>query len=494
MDNFGILSILPPIIAIFLAIKTRQVYFSLIFGIWIGWVIINGWNLFDGSIAAIEGIVGVFKSAGNTRTIIFSCLVGSLITLIQKSGGVEGFINSINKVLQNIEERKKGKSRTIIQIYAWLTGILIFVETNISVLTVGSIFRPIFDKKLIPREKLAYIVDSSSAPVCVLVPFNAWGAYLIGLIAAQSIGNPFNVLINSIAYNFYPILAVIFVFIVIKTNFNFGPMKSAEKRAAETGQVIADDSTPMISDEITTLESKEGIQRKAINMIVPILIMVISMPVFLVFTGWSVSSINTFDTFIQKLSTAISNGSGSSAVLYAVILATTTASVIYFAQKLFVLKEISTLWLKGISGLMPLAFLMVLAFAIGDVCNELSTGVFIADVSKGLLSPGFVPMILFLISCFIAFSTGTSWGTFAIMISIGVPLSQALDANLYMSIAAILGGGVFGDHCSPISDTTIVSSMASACDHIDHVKTQLPYALLVGGITTILYLMLGFIG
>ncbi len=491
MDTFGILSILPPVIAIFLAIKTRQVYFSLIFGIWIGWIIISGWNFFDGSVAAIEAIVNVFKSAGNTRTIIFSCLVGSLITLIQKSGGVEGFIIWINKTLAKIEEKKEGKSRTIIQIYAWLTGILIFVETNISVLTVGSIFRPIFDKKSIPREKLAYIVDSSSAPICVLVPFNAWGAYLIGLIAAQSIGNPFEVLINSIVYNFYPILAVIFVFIIIKSNFNFGPMKRAEERASKTGKVIADGSTPMISDEITMLNSKEGIKAKSLNMIIPILTMVISMPLFLIITGWNQNNFEATATFIQKVSSSISNGSGSSAVLYSVILATTTASIMYFAQKIFNLKEVSELWLKGISGLIPLAFLMLLAFAIGDVCKELETGQYIADISKGLLSPGFVPMILFIISCFIAFSTGTSWGTFAIMISIGIPLSQTLDANIYMSIAAILGGGVFGDHCSPISDTTIVSSMASACDHIDHVKTQLPYALFVGGITSTLYLLMG---
>lgn len=494
MESYGILSIVPPIIAIFLAIKTRQVYFSLIFGLWIGWVILNDWNLFGGSIAAVEGIVDVFKSSGNTRTIIFSCLVGSLITLIQKSGGVEGFINFINNALQKIEERKTGKSRTVIQIYAWLTGILIFVETNISVLTVGSIFRPIFDKKRVPREKLAYIVDSSSAPVCVLVPFNAWGAYLIGLIAAQSIGNPFNVLINSVVYNFYPILAVIFVFIIIKGAFDFGPMKTAEKRAKDTGKVIADGSTPMISDEITMLAKKTGVKAKTVNMLAPILVMVLSMPLFLIFTGWSEKNFSNAGSFIQKISTAISNGSGSSAVLYAVILAATTASLMYFLQKIFSLKEISGLWLKGISGLMPLAFLMVLAFAVGNVCSELKTGLFIADVSKGLLSPGFVPMILFLISCFIAFSTGTSWGTFAIMISIGIPLSQTLDANIYMSIAAILGGGVFGDHCSPISDTTIVSSMASACDHIDHVKTQLPYALFIGGITAILYLLLGLIG
>ena len=491
MEEYGIWSILPPVIAIFLALKTKQVYVALIFGITLGWLIIHDWNVIDGVVATIEAFVNVFKSEGNTRTIMFSALVGALLIFIQSSGGVEGFMKRITKILQKYEEKETGKSRVIVQIFALFTGMSLFVETSISSLTVGTLYRPVFDKLKIPREKLAYIADSISAPSAILIPFNAWGAFIMGLLLTQGIDEPFTALMSSIMYNFYPILTLLMVFIIIVSKKDFGPMRKAELRTKETGKLLEDTARPMVSDSITSTKTKEGVTPKAFNMVIPLFTMVGMMPFMLAFTGWD--KVKIFTSFGNHVSQAIGQGSGSAAVLYSVITSLVVAMILYRSQKIMKTADLIELALKGISGLMPLALLMMLAFAISAVCNELGTGLFVANWSKAWLSAEFLPMVVFLISAFIAFSTGTSWGTFAIMMSIAIPMAEVHDANLYLVIAATLGGGVFGDHCSPISDTTIISSMASASDHIDHVKTQLPYALFTGIITASIYLVLGFV-
>jgi len=495
MTEYGFLSLLPPVLAIILAIRTKQVFVSLLFGIWLGWVIINDFNLLTGSFDTIQALVDVFKDDGNTRTIMFSALVGALIIFIQRSGGVEGFIIKISKILEKQEQKKAGNNRVIVQFLAWLTGVLIFVESNISVLTVGALYRPIFDKLKIPREKLAYIADSSSSPSSILIPFNAWGAFIMGLLLAQGFENPFATLLNAVLYNFYPILALGMVLVIIFTKKDFGPMAAAERRAKEEGKLLADDAQPMVSDELTEVTTKNGITPKAYNMVIPIAIMVLMMPIMLGYTGWEAALENRPNaSFFDKFFFAVGQGSGSTSVLTSLIISLLYAMISYKIQGIMDLKEMIDLTLKGIAGMMPLALLMLFAFAIGAVCKELETGIYVAEVAKGWLSPSLVPFIVFIVSCFIAFSTGTSWGTFAIMIAIAVPMSQTMGANVHLAIAAALGGGVFGDHCSPISDTTILSSMASASDHIDHVKTQFPYALVCGGITAFLYLIIGFMG
>jgi tetracycline resistance efflux pump len=491
VNDFGILSVLPPILAIILALRTRQVYISLVVGIWLGWLIISDWNILQGTVATLEGFVEVFKSPGNTKTIMFSALVGALLIFIQYSGGVRGFILRIEKLLQRVEEKGKGRSRVVVELIALATGVILFIETSISSLTVGTLYRPVFDRLKIPREKLAYIADSSSAPSSILIPFNAWGAFIMGLLLAQGIENPFRTMVSAMGFNFYPMIAIFMVFMVIVTRKDIGPMARAEKRTRDTGKLLNDGARPMVSDEVTSYEMKEGITPRALNMILPLGVMILMMLVSLAYTGWD--QIENASSFLDHLGKALGRGSGSSAVLYSVTTAILVAMVLYRVQGIMRLRKMVELILKGISELMPLALLMMLAFSISHVCNSLGTGEYVAGITEGWLSPALLPAIIFILSSFIAFSTGTSWGTFAIMISIAVPMAELHGANLFLVVAATMGGGVFGDHCSPISDTTIISSMSSASDHIDHVRTQLPYALVTGIATALLYLILGFI-
>lgn len=493
MDTYGFWSLLPPLLAIYLAIRTKQVYISLLIGIWLSWIIIAHGNLFKGTYQTIMALVNVFKDDGNTKTIMFSALVGGLIILIQKSGGVSGFIHWIDTKLGGMPPEHLRKNRKRIQLFAWLTGIIIFVETSISALTVGTVFRPLFDKLKISREKLAYIADSSAAPISILIPFNAWGAFIMSLLLAQGFDNGFMVLFKAMQYNFYPVLAILLVFVVIIFDLNIGAMKKAAYRTRVKNQILAEDAKPMISEELTGVKPVVSLQKsKAYNMILPLIVMVLMMPISLIIDGWpKIQPINVQRTINHKIVLALSKGSGSTAVLLAVITAIIFAMLIYRIQKIAKITNMFDWVMKGISEMMPLAILMLLAFAISHVTKELHTGQYVAELSKNILIPELVPVIIFIISAFVAFATGTSWGTFAIMIPIAAQMAATLNVNPYLSIAAVLSGGVFGDHTSPISDTTIIASMACASDHIDHVKTQLPYAFIAGGLTAILFLIYG---
>ena len=470
--TYGFLSILPPLLAICLALRSKQVLLSLTLGVFGGWVILDEGNILTAFLHTAEAIVNVFQNKGSARTIIFTLLIGVLIQLIQYSGGMRAFVSMVQSKL---ESSRSPSSK--VQLLTAISGFLIFIESNISVLTVGTTFRPLFDKYKISRQKLAYLIDSSSAPSCILFPINAWGAYIMGLIAAFDNLDPFKILLYSIPFNFYPILTLALVFYLAAAGKSHGLMRKFDQN---------------IPVELPRVENEKPVKRNGGSnfMVLPILVMIISMPVYLVYTGWDY---NHTDSYQQLIWNSIGNGSGSSSVLYSVL-----TSIIFLAAMMAIKRSISLVGffeesLKGMKDMLTMAVLMVLAFAIGNVCNELETGVYIANISRKWLSPATIPLILFITSCFVAFSTGTSWGTFAIMISIAVPLSQTLYLNPYLLIAAVLGGGVFGDHCSPISDTTLISSVASGSDHIDHVRTQLPYALFTGGIAAVFYLLAGII-
>ncbi|MEX1139952.1 MAG: Na+/H+ antiporter NhaC family protein [Bacteroidota bacterium] len=467
--NFGWLSILPPVLAIVLAIWTRQVFISLFLGIWFGWMILTG-GVVSGLAAGIQACIDVFKDNGNTRVIIFSSLIGALITLTQRSGGVQGFVDWIQR-------KKFVRSRRGASILAWIVGMSIFIESSITCLVTGAIARPLFERFKISREKLAYILDSTSAPVCVLIPLNAWGAYVLGLLSQEGVENPIGLFFQTIPYNFYALLSVVLVAFISFTFLDFGPMKKAERRADETGKTIADNAIPLVSDDVTSIEPKAESHKNPLNMIIPIGGMILMMPLSLYLTGDG----------------DITAGSGSTSVLWSVLLAITLAGGMAITQRILNIREVVDLTLRGMGGLIPLGILMNFAFAMGDTTKALGTGLYVASVAQEVISPAIVAPLIFLASSFIAFSTGTSWGTFAIMIPIAVPTAVAMGSDLPLTVAAVLSGGVFGDHSSPISDTTLVSSMAAASDHIDHVRTQLPYALSAAAGALVLFAAAGFL-
>ncbi len=349
------------------------------------------------------------------------------------------------------------------QFLAWLVGVIIFIESNITVLVAGSVARPLFDRFKSSREKLAYLIDSTSAPICILIPLNAWGAYNLGILSSLGVENPLGLFLSSIVFNFYAMAAVLLALATVIWGLEFGPMKKAEERT-RSGQLLWPDAQPMIDEAILSPKPNEKIPPRAVNMALPIVVMVVMMPVSLFLTG----------------NGSLMEGSGSTSVLWAVLSGLATAWIMLLIQRGSSLDELTRTGLRGAGGLVPLALILLLALALGDVAVEMGTGEYVARVTQGVLPPvAFLPLV-FLVSAGIAFSIGSSWGTFAIMLPIAVPAAEVMGFPLAPFVAASLAGGIFGDHSSPISDTTIISSMAAATDHIDHVRTQLPYALVSG--------------
>lgn len=461
------MSVLPPLLAIALAIITRQVILSLSIGIWVGFSILHSVNPVTGLALGIEGVVNVFTDAGDTRVLMFTLIIGGLIATIEKSGGVRGFIH----LLERNHWVTNGKRA---QWLAYLVGIVVFIESNITLLVAGAISRPLFDRYQIAREKLAYIIDSTSAPVCIMIPLNAWGAIVLSLLSASAVDEPISVFMLAIPFNFYPITVLLVSAFVIWRNLDFGPMRKAQQRTS-TGALLWPNATPMVDPAILGTGEQGDDNDRARFMLVPIAVMVVAMPAGLLITGDGV----------------LSAGSGSTAVLWAVLAALAAAWLLVFTHGRTTLDDLMRTFLRGAGGLLPVAMILLFALALGDVANLLGTGAYVAQLAQETIPTAILLPLLFILSGFIAFSIGSSWGTFAIMIPLAMQIAVSLDFSTSLFLAAVLSGSVFGDHASPISDTTVVASMASATDHIDHVRTQLPYALLSAGIAAIAFFLTG---
>lgn len=467
MNDPGWFSILPPVLAIVLAIWSKQVILSLFAGIWMGFTILNGFNPLVGVTAGLDGVVNVFGDAGDAKVLIFTLLIGSLIATIEHSGGVRGFVHFL-------ESRRWVHTGKRAQFLAWATGLVVFIESNITLLVAGSVSRPLFDRYKVSREKLAYLIDATSAPVCVMIPLNAWGAVIIGLVASSGVDNPLETFIASIPYNFYAIAAIFLSLFVIWKNVNLGPMKAAEERT-QGGDLLWPGAIPLVDtsgEDTPDGETADNIP-SAWLMVLPIVVMILMMPVGLYVTGDG----------------NLIEGSGSTAILWSVSTAILVAWVMLLAKGNTSINDLMLVFMKGAGNLLPIATILLLALALGDVANLLGTGPYVAGVAGAAVPAFMLAPLIFIVSAFIAFSVGSSWGTFAIMIPIAIPIATTLGLPVPLMLGAAISGAIFGDHASPISDTTVVASMASATDHIDHVRTQLPYALVAAAIATVGFLL-----
>ena len=462
-------SVIPPLLAIGLAIATRQVILSLSIGLWMGAWLLGSGNPLAAIPQAIDAVINVFTDPGDTRVLVFTLVIGGLIATIEKLGGVREFIHLL-------QERKWVTGPGRAQWLAFGTGVVVFIESNITLLIAGAISRPLFDRYRVSREKLAYIIDATSAPICVLIPLNAWGAVIVSLLASSGIENPIDVFIGAILLNFYAIFAVLVCALVIWSDFDIGPMRAAQRRTAE-GKFLWPNATPMVDPSLIEAGQSRQPQDSAKLMLLPVLALVLSMPLGLYVTGEG----------------DLTAGSGSTSVLWAVLIALGTAWAIVLGSRRATLETLMQLFLKGAGGLLPVAMILLFSLALGDVANALGTGVFVAQLAQETIPSALLLPLLFLLSAFIAFSIGSSWGTFAIMIPLAMQIVAALDMNASVFLAAVLSGAVFGDHASPISDTTVVASMAAATDHIDHVRTQLPYALISAGLATVAFFVSGLV-
>ena len=451
------ISVIPPIVAIIVVLWRKEVIIALLLAIFSAELLqlAFSWQApLPAALNTIERIVGVFGDAGNARLLIFSLMIGALLAYIRTSGGVAAMVASI----VNRGIAKNGKQAALL---TSAVGGVIFVESNLSVLTAGILSRGLFDKFRMSRAKLAYIIDSTSAPVCILILLNGWGAFILVLLNAYDFGaSSATVLWNTVILNFYALVTLVIVFITAASGRYFGPLARSEpEEHAEAG----------LDESIKATRAR--------YMVIPIAVMIGGMLAFMYWTGDGV----------------LANGSGSKSVLYATTLATVVAYLMMLlGQKIAHIKLVK-LGFDGMGELLPLVAIVLLALALGQSLGDLGTGAYIAKLVGGNLPTFLIPAVLFLAGALISFSTGTSWGTFAILIPLGMPLAIALDLPPSLLLAAILGGGVFGDHCSPISDTTAVSAIASGCDLLEHVRTQLPYALTAGGLSLLMYLVAGIV-
>ena len=462
--SMGFISLIPAILAIVLSFITKDTVASLVIA------------CIAGTLLAGNGLLGfptlLKESLGTTSfswVMLLNLFAGILVAYFKKTGAIQAFT-------QFVKDKHLGRKGT--QLVAWVMGMFVYFSDSFSPLFVGSTMREISDNERISREKLAYIADSTAAPVSVLVPITGWAAYLsglaigIGCIADQEAASA--LFLKAIPFNFYAILAVLMVGLIASGIIkDFGPMKKAEKRAMEEGKVVRDGGVPMVGKELTDMKAYEGLKpRIFLNFLLPVLMIIC----IAVGTYISMKSAKTMEAFLF------------------VILFMSVSMMIQGVP----FKEVMQTVQEGIKGATPAVIILALAYSINALSKQMGTANYIISITQGFLTPALLPAIIFVVSAIMAFATGSSWGTFAICMPIALPLAFNFSGGVVNTLvvacfAAVAGGGVFGDHCSPLSDTTVLASSGSGSDHIDHVKTQLPYALCCGAIAAVLYLILGFV-
>lgn len=486
----GILSLLPPILAIALAFIARQVLLSLFCGVWLGSIFVFDYHPLLGFIKTVDTyLVKALADSSHAAILIFSMTLGGMVGVISKAGGTQGIVQKLSKFAKN----QRGG-----QLATWAMGVLIFFDDYANTLIVGNTMRPFTDRLRVSREKLSYIVDSTSAPIASIALISTWIGFQIGLIdqafdALKIEHNAYHIFLESIPFSTYSILAVLFVLVIALAQRDFGPMYHAEIRALRFGKVLRDGAQPLTDSAALDMTADERTPLRWYNALIPIMVVIAVTLVGLYLDGRT--SLGEAAA-TAKLGDIFGAANSFSVLMWAAFTGLLTAMALSLSQKILTLNETLNAAVNGYKSMLMAAMILILAWAIGEICKDLHTADYVIEFSKGMLSPHIIPFVTFVVAAFISFSTGTSWATMAILTPIVIPLAYQLplDAGLNSTlnheiligtVGAVLSGSVMGDHCSPISDTTILSSMSSAADHVDHVRTQLPYAILVGMVASL---------
>lgn len=509
MDHYGIWGIIPPLLTIVLAFLTKDVIVSLFLGILSGALIVAGGNPAVALMNLTDLLADSLSDGWNIRIFLFCALLGGLVGMLSKTGAASSF---------GIWASSKLKTRTGSQFMTFIFGIIIFIDDYFNSMTVGTVMRPITDKTKVSRAKLAYILDSTAAPVCIIAPISSWVVTVMSIVrdaqGFEQLGmTEFEFFIHAIPYNLYALLALLLVLSVIFLKRDFGPMKQSELLAAR-GQLYNEDLYGPASGSVEEIAASRA---KPIDMLFPIIVLIISAIIFFPVVTWlgaiDGETIKTMGDAMSSMSLgkAFNDTDSSMALWYAVIFTITATYIYYLARRLLTLKEGGQALQNGIQSMLPALIILTMAWSIGTIIKSpraddgLGLGLYLSHVvSDGGFPIGILPAILFVLSAVISFATGTSWGTFGIMIPIAMPIVTGLVSGLGMdqaglvnasmiSISAVIGGAVFGDHASPISDTTILSSTGASCPHLEHVATQMPYAIFVAVCSFIGFIVGGFL-
>ena len=469
--EYGFLSVIPPLVTIVLALAIRNVFVALLVGIFLASMTLSP-DIFSGINATFYNVVKTFASNGNTIVIMSLLLIGAMLYLIERSGGIEGFVD--------IMVRKKSiiRSKKAAAFFTWLLGIVIVTSGSLSCMVTGSIARPLNDSMKVSHEKAAFLIHTTSTPWCVLLPLSGWLGAMTGYLTSGGVPDDqaITVLFQSIPLNFYCIIAVVFALISCLAPVDFGPMKKAEERASLTGALDDPAHVASSSSQSATKLAPKAKPHLA-NMIVPIVVMIATIIGVLYVTG----------------SGNLTKGAGMQALLWGSVLSVLSISVMCLAEKVFTLEELTNEVLKGMCTMFGIATILCLAFTLGPLVKQLGTGAYLSSIFMQFLTPSLLPLLTFIIAMILSFATGTSMGTMAIMAVIALPMAIDMGVNSPLTAGAMFGGSIFGDHASPISDTTIMSCATSGCNIMDHIKTQMPYVLGFACVSMVLYVVCGFI-
>lgn len=473
--DFGVFSLLPPVLAVGLALWTRSVLIGLFVAVFVGATMLAEFNPVDGLVSTFADYL--FAKLGdpyNASIVLMMLLVGVFSTLLERGGGAQALLSAVR---ERVQTPRQG------QLIAWFGGMMIWFSDSSNAVVLGPIVRPVTDRVRISREKLAYLLDATSATIPSLLPITAWGAYILGILgdSLPEGETPMGVFLASIPFHLYTIAAILLVLVIALTGWDYGPMRRAEQRARTTGVVSSREIEP--DDTLAVYDIPDGARPTVWGMVVPVVVLVGC----LFATLWYTGSREEHDGFLG----AVLQGDTMAGLVIGFLASAVVATAYAVRAGAMARSDIGSTWIDGARSMVEVILILVLAWSIGGITTDVGAPEFIVQLTEGDLSAGLVYVLIFLAACAIAFTTGSSWGTFAIILPIAIPVALGTGVAIAPAVGAAIAGGIFGDHCSPISDTTILASFGASCDHLEHVRTQMPYAVLAAASAIVGYSLAG---